>query len=181
MSRKWNKNVNNTWTVFHRDLLLVLKYPLLEKLFLSEWGQGICTYQALFKQTVLNKHVSGLWCERTLGDGLLQWCMHYHGLWTWWFEIKKKVLMMDLFLTKTQLFTLLVGLYLVDWNRVDYCNVFISCLDSHSDGSHSLQMIHWRARDVMLNFSKSVRTKKQTHLKSSSWMAFNFAAYINSV
>ncbi len=26
---------------------------------------------------------------------------------------------------------------------VDYCEVFISCLDSHSDGTHSLQRIHW--------------------------------------
>ncbi len=25
------------------------------------------------------------------------------------------------------------------------CDVFISCLDSHSDGTHSLQRIHWRA------------------------------------
>ncbi len=37
---------------------------------------------------------------------------------------------------------------------LDYCDVFISCLDSHSDGTHSLQRIHWRASDVMLNFSK---------------------------
>ncbi len=42
---------------------------------------------------------------------------------------------------------------------MDYCNVFISCLDSHSDGTHSLQRIHWSASDVMLHFSK-----KQTHL-----------------
>ncbi len=26
---------------------------------------------------------------------------------------------------------------------VNYCDVFISCLDSHSDGTHSLQRIHW--------------------------------------
>ncbi len=26
-----------------------------------------------------------------------------------------------------------------DWSHVDYCDVFISCLDSHSDGTHSLQ------------------------------------------
>ncbi len=26
---------------------------------------------------------------------------------------------------------------------VDYCDVFISCLDSYSDGTHSLQRIHW--------------------------------------
>ncbi len=47
---------------------------------------------------------------------------------------------------------------------VDYCDVFISCLDSHSDGTHSLQMIHWWTSDVMLHFSKSVPVKKQTHL-----------------
>ncbi len=27
----------------------------------------------------------------------------------------------------------------MDWSHVDYCDVFISCLDSHSDGTHSLQ------------------------------------------
>ncbi len=26
---------------------------------------------------------------------------------------------------------------------VDYCDVFISCLDCHSDGTHSPQRIHW--------------------------------------
>ncbi len=44
------------------------------------------------------------------------------------------------------------------------CDVFISCLDSHSDGTHSLQRIHWWASDVMLHFSKSFLIKKQTHL-----------------
>ncbi len=38
---------------------------------------------------------------------------------------------------------------------VDYCDVFISCLDSHSDGTHSLQRIHWWASDAILHFSKS--------------------------
>ncbi len=47
---------------------------------------------------------------------------------------------------------------------VDYCDVFISCLDSQSDGTHSLQRIHWWTSDVMLHFSKSVLMKKQTHL-----------------
>ncbi len=47
------------------------------------------------------------------------------------------------------------------WSGVDYCDVFISCLDSHSDGTHSLQSIHWWVSDVMLQFSKSVpRTNK---------------------
>ncbi len=26
---------------------------------------------------------------------------------------------------------------------VDYCDVLINCLDSHSDGTHSMQRIHW--------------------------------------
>ncbi len=50
----------------------------------------------------------------------------------------------------------------VMWMFVDYCNVFISCLDSHSDGTHSLN-IHWTSH-VMQLFSKSVQMKKQTHL-----------------
>ncbi len=45
---------------------------------------------------------------------------------------------------------------------VVYCDVFISCLDSHSDGTHSLQRIHWWANDGMLRFCKSVLIKKQT-------------------
>ncbi len=42
--------------------------------------------------------------------------------------------------------TLIDGL---EWSGllVDYCDVFISCLDSHSDGTHSLQRIHWWASD----------------------------------
>ncbi len=52
----------------------------------------------------------------------------------------------------------------MDWSRVDYYDVFISCLHSHSDGTHSLQRIHWWASDMMLNFSKSVLMKRQNHL-----------------
>ncbi len=55
---------------------------------------------------------------------------------------------------------------------VDYCDVFISCLDSHSDGTHSLQRIHCLARDGMLNFSKSVPKKKQN--QSTSWVIYYF-------
>ncbi len=53
---------------------------------------------------------------------------------------------------------LIYGLELIG----DYCDVFISCLDS--DGTHSLQRIHWLASDVMLNLSKSVPKTKQSNL-----------------
>ncbi len=46
---------------------------------------------------------------------------------------------------------------------VDNCDISISCFDSHSDGTHSLQSIHWETSDGILNFS--VPMKKQTHLQ----------------
>ncbi len=36
---------------------------------------------------------------------------------------------------------------------------------AHSGGTQSLQRMHWWASDVMLNLSKSVLMKKQTHLQ----------------
>ncbi len=38
--------------------------------------------------------------------------------------------------------------------------VFISCLDCHSNGTHSLQRIHCWASNAMLNYSKSFVMKK---------------------
>ncbi len=65
--------------------------------------------------------------------------------------------MMDLFLLNMQLFASQDVNWHLEWCGllVDYCNVFVSCLDSHSDGTHSLQGIHWWASNVMLNLSKS--------------------------
>ncbi len=37
----------------------------------------------------------------------------------------------------------------MDWSRVYYCDVCISYLDSHSDGTHSLQRIHWWASNAI--------------------------------
>ncbi len=58
---------------------------------------------------------------------------------------------------------LIDGLELCRW-VVDYCDVFNRCLGSHSDGTHSLQIIHWLASDVMIHFYKSDLIEKQTHL-----------------
>ncbi len=61
---------------------------------------------------------------------------------------------------------------------VDYCDVFISCLDSHSDGTHSLQSIHCWDSDAMLHFSK-----KQTHLHlgwpEDELFSANFHFFVN--
>ncbi len=45
---------------------------------------------------------------------------------------------------------------------MDYCDVFF--VDPDSDGTHSLQRILKLASGVMLNVSKSVLMKQQTHL-----------------
>ncbi len=50
--------------------------------------------------------------------------------------------------------------WLLNWIRVDYLDVFISCLDSHSDDTNSLLRIFW-ANYVMHNFSKYVSMEKQ--------------------
>ncbi len=77
---------------------------------------------------------------------------------------------MDLFLINTHLFTSWdfnwwTG---VVWITCGLMWCFIRCLDSHSDGTHSLQRIHWWTSDVMLRFSKSDKETKS----SASWMAW---------
>ncbi len=52
------------------------------------------------------------------------------------------------------------------WSGLLWC--FYQLLDSHSDGTHSLQRIYWSVSDVMLNFSKS---DEETN-SSTSWMAW---------
>ncbi len=93
--------------------------------------------------------------ESTRGDGLCHWRKRYYGL-----NLKR----LDGFITNMQLFKPISDGLEFCGLLVDYFNVFISCFNSHSDHSHSLQRINWRASDVMLNFSKYVQMKKQTHL-----------------
>ncbi len=61
---------------------------------------------------------------------------------------------------------------------VDYCDVFISCLDSHSDGTHSLQSIHWWASDAMTHFYKSdEETNSSKSSISQRWVIFFLANF----
>ncbi len=71
-------------------------------------------------------------------------------------------LFMDLFLTNMELFKF--SLDVNWWTGVTlWIIVFLTAVWTHSDGTHSLQRIHWWASDVMLDFSKTVLMKKQTH------------------
>ncbi len=121
-------------------------------------------------KTVLNKYVGGSGCEGITGTGLFHWRKCYYGLWTGIFirsdSLKLKCLN-DGFVSEAQA-SCFTRFQSIDWScmvqLVDYCDVFISCLESHSDGTHSLQRIDWWASVVMLNFSKCVLVNKQTHL-----------------
>ncbi len=78
------------------------------------------------------------------GVGLLHWRKHYYALWPETM-VKKKNVLMDFFLRNAQLSlhnTSIDGLESCGL-LVDYCDFFISCLDSHTDGTHSLQRVHW--------------------------------------
>ncbi len=55
---------------------------------------------------------------------------------------------------------------------VNYFDVFISSLDSRSDGTHSLQMIHLWASDVMLHFSHICWRNNLTYWIAWGWVNF---------
>ncbi len=57
-----------------------------------------------------------------------------------------------LFEDKVSLHKMLIDGLETCWLLVDYYDVFISFLDSHSEGTYSLQRIHWWARHVMLKY-----------------------------
>ncbi len=138
------------------------------------------------KKTVLNKYVGKFWCERTTGiyfftggsiimdyglilyrsDGLKL------NLWIYWWICFLQTCRFSLDKMLTD------GL---DWCGllVNYFDVFISCLVSHSDGTHSLRRSHWWASDVMLHFSKSVLTKKQLIYILNGLKVSNFSANVN--
>ncbi len=79
-----------------------------------------------------------------------------------WQDLKLKRLNDELFLSNHQVFNSQVSIDGVGCGLlVDYCDVLINCLDSHSEGTHSI------AEDLLVDssfFSKSVLMKKQTSL-----------------
>ncbi len=57
--------------------------------------------------------------------------------------------------------------------------VVFSCLDSHSDGTHSLQRIYCWASDVKLHSSESVPMERQTHVYLEWSEGETFSAIFN--
>ncbi len=97
------------------------------------------------------------------------WRQQYYGLWICILDRSKSLkLKTSWWICFLQTWSFSVHTTLTDgleWCGllVIYCDVFIS-LDSHSDGTHSLQRIHWWASDEMLNFPKSVQSSSKNAL-----------------
>ncbi len=117
------------------------------------WIRGeICTLPMKRDQMVLNQF--DVWCRRTIMDfSTVILIMESYFIRKQRFEVKL-VLMIDLFLTNMQLLTSQDDNWWtgVVWITCGLLWCFISCLDSHSDGTHSLQRIHWWASDAALNY-----------------------------
>ncbi len=137
------------------------------------------------KQSKIVQYVGGFWTQRTTGYGLFHWRKCYYRLWT--ILARSSGLnwnaSMDFFLANKQLLLYKMLTDGLKWCGllVDYCYVFIRCLDSHSDGTHSQQRIHWWASDVMLNFSFLM--KKQIHVHfgwlKGEYIFSNFHFWVN--
>ncbi len=81
-----------------------------------------------------------------------RWRKHYYGLWTRTLARSDVLRLKRLnggFVSNKHAAFLFPRRQLMDWSRVEYLWIIV---------------IHWWASDVMLNFSKSLLTKKQTHL-----------------
>ncbi len=89
-------------------------------------------------------------------DGRFHWRKCWYGLWT-------RILAAFHF-TRCQL---------MDWSGVDYCDVFISCLDSHSNGTHSLQRIVMWCNDTFLQICSHEETNS-----SASWIAWGWVHFL---
>ncbi len=91
----------------------------------------------------LNKYFGGFQCASITVDGLLDRRKCYYRSWT--------CICIYIYVDSLK-FKMLQDINW--WTGVVWitCDVLISCLDSHSDGTHSLQRIHCWARDEIQNF-----------------------------
>ncbi len=128
-----------------------------------------CTDQAPFKSQNSNKKICHrilIWEDNRrwtfLLEGVLLWIMDSYFGQKWQFEFKTPWWWIC-FLQTCSFSLHRTSIDGLEWCGllVDYCDVFISCLDSHSDGTHSLQRIHWWGSDVMLQFFKYVLMKNK--------------------
>ncbi len=139
-------------------------------------------YKQKQSKTVLNLYVCEFRCERTTGGGLFHWKKRYYCLsigvlaringlnlknFNDWFVSNKHAAFHITRLnwsTKAMLWIIVI---------------IVSCLDSHSDGTHSLYRGEWY---ITLNFSKSVPMEKKICKIWMTWgwvFSANFHFWVN--
>ncbi len=111
-----------------------------EKALSSELGEKYEQIKhRLHAKTAVNKYVCVMWEDNRWWSSLEQASLWILDL-ARWDVLKLKCL--DEFVSYKYTAFHIIKYQLINWSGVDYCDVFISCLDSHSDGTHSLQRIH---------------------------------------
>ncbi len=95
---------------------------------------------------------------------LVDYVMFLSAVWTHPFTVEELLVSKwcnatFLFSWRNKLIYILDGLQ-VNLKQIGWIICYTSFLDSHSDGTHSLQRTHWWASDVMLHFSKPFFMKK---------------------
>ncbi len=137
-------------------MLLAFFYPYCTIGFSTEkvWRE-ICSNQAPFTTKTIQSSSKQIYLW--MGNGFFHWrimdllCL-YHRLWNRSNALKVKCLN-DGFISHKLIFllhkTLINGPE--SWGLlVDYCDVFISSLNSHSDGTHSHNRINWLAFSISI-------------------------------
>ncbi len=141
--------IASSWNMI--PLSIILLYSMKSSHLNQEWNMHK-SRSVLSKKTFQNKR----WCSKQKHWWILMWECYYG------FNFDQKWLFNDGFVSRKHSAFHFTRHYFMVCSRVDY----ISAVWTHSDGTHSLQRIHWWASDVKLNFS--VPMKKQTHLHLGS-------------
>ncbi len=148
-----DKNITIIHTTLRKHtIIFFVRYKSIIKIFLTFWEIAFCSGKSRL-----------VWITREIGtdqavftsknslkqlednrSGLFHWRKRYCGLWSHILAKSNSLKFTQSFLLHKTLIHGRESCGLL----VDYCNVFISCLD----GTHSLQRIHWWANNVQLDF-----------------------------
>ncbi len=140
----WSKPIKTALTSNHCSWLKY-EFSLSIILYSPVTRLKICNHRLISE----NKYVGEFWCERTTGVDLFTGgsvIMHY-GLIFLSRSENLKLKCLDGFVSYKHASFCFPRHYIYGQESygllADYCDIFSSRLNSHSDGTHSLQTIHW--------------------------------------
>ncbi len=112
-------------------------------------------------KTVENKYFGGFWWDVMHEADYALWIIDLYFVQKEQFKVKDGFFFKQLLSSK-------------EWCGL--CDVFISCLDSHSDGTHSLQSIRWY-KATCLRICSDEETNSSTSWMAWGWVHFHWVNY----